>query len=91
MDALLNILSNHSGYDIDELIERNSEPIIQPNDCIISMMDYGEQLTGKVCEWQKRNLSYDIQCTSYDKHDIHIAMSRSFNYCPFCGSKIERI
>ena len=37
MTEFIKILSNISGYSVKELIERNTDPIIQPEDCLEAM------------------------------------------------------
>ena len=37
MEDFIKILSNISGYSVKELKERNTDPIIQPEDCLEAM------------------------------------------------------
>ena len=37
MKEFIKILSNISGYSVKELTERNTDPIIQPEDCLEAM------------------------------------------------------
>tara|TARA_Y100000361_G_C11051356_1_gene285382 strand:- start:231 stop:542 length:312 start_codon:yes stop_codon:yes gene_type:complete len=39
MKKFIKILSNISGYSVEELTERNTDPIIQPFDCLEAMKE----------------------------------------------------
>ena len=73
------ILSRITGYSIQELYERLTEPILQPYDCLMAMIEFAEQQANGV------NTSHE---PALHKHGV-VGRSEQL-VCPNCkGKNIE--
>ena len=68
------------------MVSTDRESVVYPQNTDVEWVRYTD--TQKVCEWEEKTTNiFETKC----KNAIYTDWTSDFEYCPFCGGKIEVI